>query len=248
MLNLLFQAQAESAEIFLKDLLSRRLTRVDKNFYKINPEEVLYLDKILENFKTEFFPLLRSAPIPFSFILTKTQIEKATDTILRAGKIYLEEPVRDMIDSFLKHSNIFYKIEPWKNLWELILPSTVDPKIEIFYKDIFWYGDRNPCFFCKTSWHESYNCPSLLDPEPRNTFQSALNLHFREISQLLWEGIYEEGLTSEKLKYFYIRNFYLLPEFLKIIFYKYDVVETWGHLKIDMETPLRGGNLGLGLE
>ncbi len=248
LLNLLFQAQAESAEIFLKDLLSRRLTRVDKNFYKINPEEVLYLDKILENFKTEFFPLLRSAPIPFSFILTKTQIEKATDTILRAGKIYLEEPVRDMIDSFLKHSNVFYKIEPWKNLWELILPSTVDPKIEIFYKDIFWYGDRNPCFFCKTSWHESYNCPSLLDPEPRNTFQSALNLHFREISQLLWEGIYEEGLTSEKLKYFYIRNFYLLPEFLKIIFYKYDVVETWGHLKIDMETPLRGGNLGLGLE
>lgn len=248
LLNFLFQAQASSAEIILKDLLSRRLTRVDKNIYRINPEDILHLDKILENFKTEFSPLLRSAGIPFSFLLTKIRIEKIPDVIFRAGKIYLEKPIKNTIDSFLKHSNIFYKMDSWGNLWELILPSTVDPKIELFYKDIFWYGDKGPCFFCKTPWHDSLNCPSLIDSEPRSTFLFSLNLHFKEISQLLWEGIYEDSLTSEKLKYFYIRNFYLLPEFLKIIFYKYDVIETWGHFKLDMETPLRGGNLGLGLE
>jgi len=249
LIDFLFRAQASSAEIFLKDLLSRRIVRVNKNIYRLNLEDILYLDKILEEFKTEFSPLLKSAPIPFSFLLTKSQTEKISDTILRAGKIYLEDSsTKEGINSFLKHSNIFYKIDSWKNLWELILPSTVDPKIELFYKDIFWYGSKGPCFFCKTPWHDSLNCPSLLDPEPRNTFLSSLTFHFREISQLLWEGICEENLVSNKLKYFYIRNFYLLPEFLKIVFYRYDMVETWGHLKLDIETPFRGGNLGLGLE
>ncbi|AEH23002.1 hypothetical protein TOPB45_0904 [Thermodesulfobacterium geofontis OPF15] len=249
LMDFLFQAQAFSAETFLKDLLSRRLAIVDKNIYKLNPEDILYLDKILEKFKTEFSPLLKSAPIPFSFLLTKSQTEKISDTILRAGKIYLEDPsIKEGVNSFLKHSNIFYKIDSWKNLWELILPSTVDPKIELFYKDIFWYGSKGPCFFCKTFWHDSLNCPSLLDSEPRNTFLSSLNFHFREISQLLWKGIYEKDLDFNELKYFYIRNFYLLPEFLKVVFYRYDTIETWGHLKLDIETPIRGGNLGLGLE
>ena len=249
LIDFLFKAQAFSAEMFLKDLLSRRLAVVDKDIYKLNPEDILYLDKILEKFKTEFSPLIRSAPIPFSFLLTKSQTEKIPNIILRAGKIYLEDSsIKEVINSFLKHSHIFFRIDSWKNLWELILPSTVDPKIELFYKDIFWYGNKGPCFFCKTFWHDSLNCPSLLDPEPRNTFLSSLSLHFREISQLLWKGIYEENLSFNELKYFYIRNFYLLPEFLKIVFYRYDIVETWGHLRLDMETPFRGGNLGLGLE
>ncbi|MCD6548079.1 MAG: hypothetical protein J7K10_01235 [Thermodesulfobacterium sp.] len=248
LIHFLFQARASSVEIFLRDLLSKRFSWADKDIYEIKPENILHLDKILEKFKNEFSLLLKSAPVPFSFLLSNTKPEKLPDTILRAGKIYLEKAIKEEINSILKNSNIYYKIEPWKDLWELILPSTVDPKIEFFYKDVFWYGNKKLCFFCKTPWHDSFNCPSLSDPEPRKTFQSALNFHFGELSQLLWEGISKEDLSYDKLKYFYVRNFYLLPEFLKILFYRYENIETWAHFKLDIESPVRGGNLGLGLE
>ena len=248
LLNLLFKAQASSAEIYLKDLLLKRFSRVDKNIYKINPENILYLDQVWKNFKTKFSKFLGVSPPPFSFLLIKNFSEIHNLKILRAGKIYLEKSLKDKINSVLKNNKIFYKIKSWGDLYELILPSTVDSKLEIFYKDIFWSGDKKFCFFCKTTWHESSECPALLNSEPRKTFQSVLNLHFKELSQLLWEGIYKENFSPDKLKYFYIRYFYLLPEFLKILFYRYENIETWSHLKLDMETPVRGGNLGLGLE
>lgn len=248
LLNFLFQAQASYAETFIKDLLSKILTKVDKYIYRLNPENIIYLDKVLGDFKNEFFSFLKSAPPPFSFILTKAQGKKFPNIVLRAGKIYLEENLKNEINSILKDKKTFYKLEPWQTFWELILPSTVDPKIELFYKDLFWSGEKKPCFFCKTPWHESLNCPALSDVEPRSTFQSALNLTFRDLSQILWDGIGKENFSYEKLKYLYIRNFYLFPEFLKIIFYRYENIETWGHFRLDMEAPVRGGNLGLGLE
>ncbi|MCD6490194.1 MAG: hypothetical protein J7K20_05655, partial [Thermodesulfobacterium sp.] len=230
------------------DLLSKRFSWVDKDICEINSENFLYLNKILDKFKNEFSSFLKSAPVPFSFFLMNTPTEKLPDVILRAGKIYLEKALKYEINSILKKSNTYYKIEPWKDFWELILPSTVDPKIEFFYKDVFWYGTKKLCFFCKTPWHDSFNCPSLLDPEPRKTFQSALNFRFENLSRLLWEGINKDELSYDKFKYFYVRNFYLLPEFLKILFYRYENIETWGYFKLDMESPVRGGNLGLGLE
>ncbi len=248
LINFLFQAQSDAVEIYLKDIFSQNLPKVDKDLYKINPENVLYLDKVLEDFKNKFSPLLKSTLPPFSFMLSKEQIRNFPNLLLRAGKIYLEKSIKNEIDSALRNSKIFYKIKPWRDLFELVLPSTVDPKVEVFYKDLFWIGGKKTCFFCKLPWHESSKCPALSDPEPRNTFQSALNIPFKNLSQMLWEAISEGDFSFEKLKYLYLRNFYLLPEFLKLVFYRYDALETWGHFKLDIEAPIRGGNLGLGLE
>ncbi len=247
--DFLFGLQKESAEFYLKNQLENFFLRIKRDTFEISPpKNFLYLNKILENFKTEFSNFLGSSPPPFSFILSKNINKVEIPEILRAGKIYMENSLKDGIASILEAENIFYKIIPWKNLWEIVLPSTVDPKIEVFYKDLFWVGKYEFCLFCKTTWHPSLECPSFSETELKNIFQSALQLPFKQLSQFLWEGIYENNFSYEKLKYFYVRNFYILPEFLKLIFFASDTLQNWSQFKIHLNVPIKGGKLGLGVE
>ncbi len=247
--DFLFSSQKEPAEFYLKSLLEKFFLKIKSDTFEISPpKNFLYLNQILENFKNEFSNFLGSSLPPYSFLLTKNINKVEIPEIFRAGKIYTETPLKEGIEFILKTEKIFYKIIPWKNLWEVIIPSTVDPKIEFFYKDLFWTGKYDFCFFCKSTWHHSLECPSFSETEPRKILQLALQFSFKELSQLLWEGIYRDNFSYEKLKYFYVRNFYLLPDFLKIVFFVSHTIQNWSQFKINLEIPLKGGRIGLGLE
>ncbi len=247
-INFIFKTKASEVKLHLEDLLQNNFNKIDKNLYKIDPKKLIKLNEIITNLKEQFLNFLESAPLPFTFFLADSPEKLPNSEKLRAGKIYFESALKSKIESQLKNIKIFYRIQPWRNFWELIFPATVDPKLKLFYKDIFWTGKQNFCFFCNTTWHDFSNCPALSESEPRKIFDKALELNFSELAQILWEGITKENLSFDKLKYFYVRHFYLLPEFLKIVFFKSESIDSWSKIKLNMSAPVRGGSLGIGLE
>ncbi len=247
-INFIFKTKVSEVKLYLEDLLQNNFNKVDKNLYKIDSKKLIKLNEIITNLKEQFFNFLESAPLPFTFFLLDSPEKLPNSEILRAGKIYFEPALKKEVESQLKNIKIFYRIQPWRKFWELIFPATVDLKLKLFYKDIFWTGKQNFCFFCNTTWHNFSDCPALSELEPRKVFNKALELNFSELAQILWEGITKENLSFDKLKYFYVRHFYLLPEFLKIIFFQSESINSWSKLNLNMSAPVRGGNLGIGLE
>lgn len=245
LLEFLFKTQVEDAIIFLEDLLSH--FKKIENFFELPSDSILYLNEVIEKFKNRYYKILDSSPPPFSFLLI-SEIKDLPDFLLRAGKIYLTSDAKNEIDKILKKEKIYYKIEPWQDIFELILPSTADSKLLVFYKDIFWTGKEPLCFFCKSTLHPYNKCPGLLNPDPLESFKELFKCNFSEISKIMWENISKKGLNNQKLKYFHTRYFYLFPYFLKFIFFKYSEIEEWRNFKIDLTLPVMGGDLGVGLE
>jgi hypothetical protein len=67
------------------------------------------------------------------------------------------------------------------------------------------------------------------------------------IAAKLSKDIFEEENT-EALNYFYTRYFFNFPAFLKIIFYRTGEINSFSQVPLHLPTPVRGGDLGLGLE
>ena len=128
----------------------------------------------------------------------------------------------------------------------MVFPATVDQKLLIPFKDVFWTGSYNFCFFCDSTLHDFTTCPALKIDEPTKILVENMNLSFAEIGENLREEI-KKGFTKEK-SFFFSRYFYFLPGFLRVVFFKTNEIKYWANLNIEQSFPIRGGDLGLGLE
>ncbi len=244
----IFRINAIESETYLEDYLQKIFTKIGKGIYKVELKNLHELNQAFMSFKEHFVHFLRDAPPPFSLLLIPEVKGYSLTTVLRPGKIYFHPDLKEHIKKALSEVKVHYRIERWQDLMELVFPSTVDPKLDLFYKDIFWSEGKNFCFFCNSTWHSSYNCPGLKDPSPFKTFLETLQMNFLELSETIWEGIRKEEFSFEKLKYFYTRHFYLFPQFLKIIFFKGNAISTWSQLDLGTEVPVQGGSLEIGLD
>ncbi len=247
LIEFIFKTRASEVRLYLEDILKSNFNKIEKDLYNLDFKKLVRLNELITQLKEQYFNFLNSAPVPFTFFITDSPEKQPETSILRAGKIYFKPALKRQIEESLKGIKLFYRIQSWKNLLELVFPATVDPKIEFFYKDVFWTGKHKFCIFCNTTWHDFNDCPILAESEPRKIFTKTLELSFSDLAKTIWKGICKEKQAFDKLKYFYVRHFYLLPEFLKIVFFKEDVT-TWSRLELNTTAPVRGGNLGIGLE
>jgi tetratricopeptide (TPR) repeat protein len=166
---------------------------------------------------------------------------------LRPGKVYIEEGLEDKIEEELKGANLHFRLEKWGDLFELKLPATFEQKLYFPFKDFFLIPNDKRCFFCGSYQHGTPDCPGLNDREPQQTFYKLLTLSPWTIADELNKAIFEEENT-EALNYFYTRYFFNFPAFLKIIFYRTGEINSFSQVPLHLPTPVRGGDLGLGLE
>jgi len=246
LLTYLLKGREEEARFFVEERLELKCTKIEKGLYEFSKREIGFLNGIFDDFKTNFKYYLDSAPPPFSIFLTKGEKDRFKAPVFRAGKIYFSKEVKKEVEELLKNIDFFYKVETWFDLYELSFPATVDQKLLIPFKDVFWTGAYKPCFFCKNTLHEHVNCPGLKASEPRELFSKLMNYNFTEIGDILWKGM-KSGFSEEE-DLFSTRYFYLFPSFLKVIFFKSHEISSWSAFKIDIPAPVRGGDLGLGLD
>ncbi len=247
--NLLFfllKGREEEAKFFVEERLTLHSTKVEKRFYQLVKGNLDFLNRIFDEFKTNFKYYLNSAPPPFSIFLLKEPKEILKAPFFRAGKIYFSPGIKKEVEDLLKKINFFYKVETWFKNYELIFPATVDQKLLLPFKDVFWTGSQKPCFFCGSTLHAHTNCPGLKILEPGKAFIDIISHNFNELGELLWEEV-RKGFTGEK-DFFSPRYFYFLPNFLKVIFFKSHEISSWSGFKVDAPSPVRGGDLGLGLD
>jgi len=166
---------------------------------------------------------------------------------LRPGKVYVEEGLKDKVEKELKGTNLHFRLERWGDLFELKLPATFDQKLYFPFKDFFLIPNDKRCFFCGSYQHGTPDCPGLNDRQPQQTFYRLLTLSPWRIADELSKAVLEEKNT-EALNYFYTRYFFNFPAFLKIIFYRTGEINSFSQVPLHLPTPVRGGDLGLGLE
>jgi len=246
--SLIFKTRTSEAEIYLEDYLQEVFQKIKKGVYQIELKKLPDLNQILYTFKEHFLHFIGVAPPPFTFYVSQDP-EKIPSTLLRPGKVYFEKSLKDEIIDAFKNVKLFHRVDPWYDVYELVLPSTADEKLDLFYKDIFFAGrEKKPCFFCNTNWHTTSKCPALKEMEPCKVFAKTLEMNFLELSQTLWDGIARENFSYDRLKYFYTRYFFLFPQFLKILFFKSRAIENWTQIDLSTEVPVGGGSLGIGLD
>ncbi len=246
LLSFLLKGRETETKLFVDERLQFSCRKIEKGIYTLVKKDISFLNSVFEVFKTNFKYYLNSAPPPFSIFLSKEPNEVLEAPFFRAGKIYFTKSIKKEVEDLLKEINFFYKIEPWFKIYQLTFPATVDQKLLIPFKDVFWTGKQKPCFFCGSTLHQHTNCPGLKISEPGKAFVSIMNYSFAEIGELLWEGI-KNGFSEEK-DLFSPRYFYLFPSFLKVIFFKSHEISSWSGFKADAPFPVRGGDLGLGLD
>ena len=247
LLSFLLKAKEEEVEYFLDTKLSLIGNKIKKNIFLLSKEnEVEQLNIVFNEFKANYKYYLNSSPPPFSLFIVKDPNEKIDAPYFRAGKIYFTKNVKKEVETLLKEISFFHKIENWFNCYELVFPATVDQKLLIPFKDVFWTGSYNFCFFCDSTLHDFTNCPALKINEPTKILIENINLSFTEIAENLADEM-KKAFTKEK-SFFFSRYYYFLPTFLKIVFFKTNEIKYWANLNIEQPFPIRGGNLGLGLE
>lgn len=249
LLKILFRGGERNFFIFLQDQLEKTYQRKDAFLFEVEPEKLLKLNEILFSLKEEFKNELISAPLPVSFYLfPKENLIKPRET-LRPGKIYFYESLQGVIAEVLEKNKIYFKVEPYiKEIYELVLPSTVEPKLLFPFKDIFFIPYEKKCFFCQSYLHESVNCPGLEVLDAFQKFKELLQLPLDEVAGNLYKDYKLNNLKESFFDYFYGRHFYLFPSFLKIPFYLSEEIENWSQLLGKINLPIRGGELFLALE
>jgi len=246
--QVIFKTRTLETETYIEDYLQEVFHKVSKGLYEIEPKKLPELNQVISSFKEHFLHFIGVAPPPFSFFVTSDP-KFLPKTLLRPGKIYFPPKLKGEVLNAFKGVKTFYRIDPWYDVLELVLPSTVNEKLDLFYKDVFFAGKHSKfCFFCNTNWHTTSQCPALKDPSPRHTFNKTLEMNFLELSQTIWDGISRDNFSYDKLKYFYTRYFFLFPEFLKLLFTKGKSIDNWTQLNLTTEAPLISGSLGLGLD
>jgi tetratricopeptide (TPR) repeat protein len=252
--RLIFSYRARDLLEFFPTILKDVFLPLDSNLFQVEGR-LQKLNDLLFQYKEHFSKELGSAPAPFAILITKER-ERPLASLgmtggikkpLRPGKVYIEEGLKDKIEEELKGANLHFRLEKWGDLIELKLPATFEQKLYFPLKDFFLIPNDKRCFFCGSYQHATSDCPGLNDREPQQTFYRLLTLSPWTIADELSKAIFEEE-KIQILNYFYTRYFFNFPAFLKIIFYRTGEINSFSQVPLHLPTPLRGGDLGLGLE
>jgi len=259
--RLIFSYRARDLLEVFPTILKNVFLPFDSNLFQVEGR-LQKLNDLLFQYKEHFSKELGSAPAPFAILITDER-EKSLVSLrmtgerfwmtgsikkpLRPGKVYVEEGLKDKVEKELKGTNLHFQLERWGDLFELKLPATFDQKLYFPFKDFFLIPNDKRCFFCGSYQHGTPDCPGLNDREPQLNFYRLLILSPWTIAAKLSKDIFEEEYT-EALNYFYTRYFFNFPAFLKIIFYRTGEINSFSQVPLHLPTPVRGGDLGLGLE
>ncbi len=248
LIHFLFKGKETEIKPFIESRLFKNFERTEKNFYKISsPSQIKLLNDILEEFKLTYKYYLNHTLPPFTFFIFKTRDFSESLPLYRSGKIYFEKALQKEIEDAAKGWGIFYKIQSWFNGLELVLPATVDPKLIFPFKDIFWCGKHNHCFFCNSTFHSFQSCPALTTLDPVEEFYKVFDQTFKEIADRIKRSIAFNFKETEPNPFF-IRFFFFHPAFLRYVLFKGREIKLWGNFNPQEKPPVRGGDLGLGLD
>ena len=252
--RLIFSYRARDLLEFFPTILKDVLPPLDSNLFQVEGR-IEKLNELLFKYKEHFSRDLGAAPPPFSILITKERdkllaLLGTTGDLkkpLRPGKVYVEEGLEGKVEEELKRANLHFRLEKWGDLFELKLPATIDQKLYLPFKDLFLIPKDKRCFFCGAYQHVTSDCPGLNEREPQQTFYRMLTLSPWAIAEEVSKAIFKED-NREALNYFYTRYFFNFPAFLKIIFYRAGEINSFSQVPLHLPTPVRGGDLGLGLE
>lgn len=248
LLRWLFGPKLRDLRIVLEDHLSKFLYKRDHNLFETQDLNIRELNNCLFYIKDHFAQELGSAPLPLTFLIFENEIPLSTLHFL-PGKIYFTRELKDYIEKSLSQTQLFYKIEPIEeNLFELLLPPTVPPKLKFPFKEIFYVPLERSCFFCGTYCHESKECPGLSVENPLDKFKGYLELSFENLTIKLKEAYQIAPYKDEFFQGFWGRHFYLFPSFLKYLFYYPQEISFWSAIYEPFAFPIKGGELFLALE
>ncbi|MFN3921741.1 MAG: hypothetical protein ACK4K4_05020, partial [Caldimicrobium sp.] len=162
LIKLLFKGKEQDFFALLKDSLEKIFLKKESFLYEIELPKLIKLNDTLFSLKEIFKKELSSAPIPVSFYLFKEASSPIGSVFLRPGKIYFTKELKDEILEVFSKIKIHYRIEPiFEDIYELVLPSTVEPKLLFNFKEIFFGPLERKCFFCHSYGHYSSDCPGL---------------------------------------------------------------------------------------
>jgi tetratricopeptide (TPR) repeat protein len=259
--RLIFSYRARDLLEFFPTILKDVFLPLDSNLFQVEGR-LQKLNDLLFQYKEHFSRELGSAPAPFAILITDERegalaslgmtgerfgMTESIKKPLRPGKVYVEEGLKDKVEKELKGTNLHFRFERWGDLFELKFPATFDQKLYFPFKDFFLIPNDKRCFFCGSYQHGTPDCPGLNDREPQQTFYRLLTLSPWTIADELSKTFFEEENT-EALNFFYTRYFFNFPAFLKIIFYRTGEINSFSQVPLNLPTPVRGGDLGLGLE
>jgi len=244
--RLIFSYRARDLLEFFPIILKDVCPPVEANLFQVEGR-ISKINELIFQFKEHFSRELGSAPPPFSLLITKDRSLPPIKRPLRPGKVYLEVEMADRVEEELKDAKVHYRLERWGDLFELKIPATFDLKLYFSFKDFFLVPNDKRCFFCGSYHHSTPECPGLKDKEPQQTFYEMLTKSPWTIAEELNKAIFEEEDPSA-LNFFYTRYFFKLPAFLKIIFYRFQEINSFSGVPLQYPTPVRGGDLGIGLE
>ncbi len=222
--------------------LSGFLPREGEN-YIFSPENLASLEKALSELRSLFARDLGEAPLPFSLVPEGTKVRW-----IRPGKLYVPPSLKEEISSQAEKLDFLVQTNSWRDLLEIILPSTSDPELLFRARDLLWVGREDLCFYCGLPWHPNARCPGLQEVVPGRALREYMDSPLEELGPKITEKIWEAQLTHSDLQGLYGRYFYFLPAFLRVLFYK---VPEWSHFSqvgIGMEIAGRGGHLLIALE
>ncbi len=245
--RLVFTYRARNLLELLPHLLAEAFSAVETNLYQINGK-LSKVNELLFQYKEHFPKELGSAPPPFSLLLLKEKTFPSLHKPLRPGKIYIEPSLRDEVEDLLKKANIWFSLLPYGNLLELDFPATVDSKLYFPMKDLFLVPHEKRCFFCGSYSHPTPSCPGLTEREPTRIFYHMLTLSPWTLAEKLNQALVEEKEDEVSLKSFFCRYFFNFPAFLPILFYRFNEINSFIQIPLELSTPVRGGDLGLGVE
>ncbi len=249
LLRHLFKGKVQEFNFFLRDSLDKTFVKREHSLYEIDPHKLPQVNDFLFSLRETFKKDLFSAPLPVSFYLFSEASPSEPKVPFRAGKIYFHKSLYKEILEVFSKLKLFFKIEAISNeVYELLLPSTVDPKLNFPYKDIFYIPLEERCFFCHSHWHATSDCPGLDIQESLDKFKEILKFSLEEVAEKLYAHYLQRETKENFLDYFFIRHFYLFPSFLKVPLYLVGEIENWSQLTGKLVLPIKGGEIFLALE
>jgi len=240
--SFLFPGRENDFRALVLRTLSGALPREGESFL-FTPERLSELEKALSSLRRLFESQLAEAPFPFTFFP-----EGHPPRWTRPGRIYLYSKLQKEVEEAAERAEIVVGTERQGDLLEVRLPSTTPPDTLFSVRDLLWVGEHAPCFYCGLPWHSTASCPGIREIIPGKALRGYLKIPLRDLGPRLAREILSGKLDSESLLGLYARHFYLLPAFLRVLFYRAPEGARFANLSLGQEIPGKGGNLQIGLE
>ncbi len=213
------------------------------DLFVFTPARIGDLEKNLSELRSYFEKTIKEAPFPFTLVP-----ELMSSAWVRPGKIYLSPRLRDEVEKKAKELGFLISFSPYREFLEVATPSTADPEVLFKTRDLLWVGGKEACFYCGLPWHKSSDCPGLREAVSGKALKDYMYKSLDALAKTLNERLLAGDLKSEALNGLYCRYFYLLPAFLKVLFYKTHEWSSFSQVSLGKEIMGRGGTLLIALE